>query len=87
MPGSNKKERSEAIQQAARRLLEERGVDVNEQVRILPLAKDLKTQTKCDISTAKKHVLMAVLHARGLISEKRWGGYREGAGRPVKEVE
>ena len=79
---SNTKTRSKEIRDAARALLVARSVDVNEQVHILSLAKDLKTQTGCDISTAKKHVLMAVLHARGLISEARWGGARPGAGRP-----
>lgn len=79
---SNTKARSEELREAARALLVARAVDVNEQVRILALAKELKAQTDCDISTAKKHVMMAVLHARGLISEARWGGARPGAGRP-----
>lgn len=83
---SNTKARSEELQTAARALLKARGVDVTQEVRILPLAKELKAQTDCDISTAKKHVTMAVLHARGLLSESRWGGVRPGAGRPANKA-
>lgn len=82
---TNTKARSEELRAAARALITARGIDVRQQVAILPLAKQLRVETGCDISTAKKHVTLAVMHARGLISEARWGGVRPGAGRPKAE--
>ena len=80
---NNTRERSAAIQAAARALLAARGVDVTKQVDYRPLAKELSEQTECHYDTAKRHIGTAVRRARGEASAARgWGGAREGAGRP-----
>lgn len=75
----NKKDRSDAIQEAARRLLEERQIDITQQVIIPPLAKGLAQQMNCHIDTAKRHIARAVRLARGEVAhEGTWGGVRRG---------
>lgn len=83
MSRPNSKARSEAIQRAARALLQEQQIDVNEQVVILPLAKLLVDRERCHLTTAKIHIATAIRRARGDITARRvWGGPRPGAGRP-----
>lgn len=83
----NTKARSEELQEAARTLLVTHEVDVNNQVALLPLAKDLMRLTGCEISTAKRHIAKAVRRARGVLSDAQWGGSRPGAGRPTEQQE
>ncbi len=81
---SNTKERSEAIQEAARALLDEQQIDVTAQVVIRPLAKLLAARMDCHYDTAKRHVATAIRCARGEFSSRQWGGSR-GGGRPPRE--
>lgn len=78
------KERVEAIQQAARRLLEEHH-DIMENLTLAKrreLAKILAKQVHCHPKTAKEHLTRALLRARGEWSEQQRGGARPGSGRP-----
>jgi DNA-directed RNA polymerase specialized sigma24 family protein len=83
----NTKARSDALQQAAQRLLEEHQVNVLQQVHYLPLAQELRSRTGCHIDTAKQHIMKAVRRKRGEFSESQWGGVRPGSGRPPKGEE
>lgn len=79
MAKTNKKDRSDAIQEAARRLLVERQIDITQQVDVLSLAKDLATELACHPDTAKRHIARAVRLARGETAhEGTWGGVRRG---------
>lgn len=78
----NSRGRVVELRAAAKALLIEQGVNVEEQVVVLPLAKILKERENCSIDAAKRHIARAVRLARGEISQERWGGYRPGAGRP-----
>jgi hypothetical protein len=80
----NNRERSDAIQAAARALLEERQVDIEQPVPYRELAPILVVRIKCDISTAKRHIVKAARIMRGELVAS-WGGKREGAGRPKGE--
>lgn len=78
---TSKKERSVAIQSAARALLVERQIDIEQSVPYRELAPVLVERVKCDISTAKRHIVKAARIMRGE-RVAQWGGAREGAGRP-----
>lgn len=80
----NNKERSSAIQAAARALLEERQIDIEQPVPYRELAPTLVARVKCDISTAKRHIVRAARIMRGEMVAQ-WGGKRDGAGRPPAE--
>lgn len=78
------KQRSEQLQTlAAEILLAASGVDVNQTVAIRPLAKLMETKCDAVYETCKRHIAKAVRRARGQVVAAR-GGYRDGAGRPVK---
>src|SRR5579859_1296512 len=62
---NNSKARSIALQQAARDLLVERGIDVRQQVDLQPLARALAQAQHCQMATAMRHVAQAVRRARG----------------------
>lgn len=79
------KARSDAIQEAAHRLLDEYQIDITRQVIILPLARDLAQRINCHIDTAKRHISRAIRYARGEETARVWGGPRPGAGKP-KEI-
>ena len=76
---NNTRERSDAIQTAARALLEARAVDITKQVDIAALVPALVEQTQCHADTAKRHIAKAVRRARGEAAAT-WGGARPGSG-------
>lgn len=81
------KERVEAIQQAARRLLEEHH-DITQPLTLAKrraLAKILAPQVGCVEVTARRHLTQALLRARGKWSKQR-GGARPGSGRPPVDL-
>jgi hypothetical protein len=86
MVAPNTKERSDAIQAAARALLVEREIDIKQQVLFRPLAQELVKRADCHYDTAKRHIAKAVRRARGEMAAQ-WGGAREGAGRPKEDGE
>jgi hypothetical protein len=77
------KERSEKLQALAAKILAASGADVTQAVSIRPLAKLMETKCDAVYETCKRHIAKAVRRARGQVVAAR-GGYREGAGRPVK---
>lgn len=73
----NTRARSEELRRAARALLIEQEIDVEEQVAIPPLATLLAKRESCHYTTAKLKIAQAIRLARGEISEERgWGGPR-----------
>lgn len=78
------KDRVNALQQAARSLLEERQIDVWQPYDFRRLAYDLSVANECHIETAKRHLARAARRMRGEQVPAR-GGPRPGAGRPRKE--
>lgn len=81
MSGRNK-QFTLATQEAARRIVIDQGVDITQQIAILPLAKLLIAETGCSIDTAKQHIARAVRRLRGEWVEARHGGLRPGGGSP-----
>lgn len=83
---ANTKARSEEIQQAARRLLESRKIDLTQQnldVAIQrDLAQQLASQASCHLNTAKRNIAAAAQYLRGERTATQWGGRRPGAGNP-----
>lgn len=84
---SNTKARSLEIQAAARALLLEHNVSINETASSRKYAPLLMERTGCGIDTAKRHIAKAQRIARGEYTHAKWGGPRPGAGRPEKETE
>lgn len=77
MPGPQKT-RAERTLALARELLVEEGVEVRQQVNLIPLAHILKERAGVSYDTAKRHVHRAVMLARGEMSKTpEWGGKRE----------
>lgn len=95
---TNRKERHLEILAAAARVIEEAGgveqIDTLDQEErrpaLLGMAKAVKEQTQCHISTAKRNIAKALRRARYKIVKERaveeaeaeWGGQRPGAGPP-----
>lgn len=73
----NTRKRSEELKKAARALLIEQQIDVNENVPIPPLAKLLMKRESCHYTTARLKIAQAIRLARGEITAARsWGGPR-----------
>lgn len=83
---SNTKARSQEIQAAARALLLEYNVSINETASSRKFAPLLMERTGCGIDTAKRHIAKAQRIARGEYTHAKWGGPRPGAGRPEQET-
>jgi hypothetical protein len=80
---------TEQVKQSALALVGNSGVNLLEQeVRILPLAKELMALTGCGIDTAKVKIARAARAIHGQVEAvSGWGGKRDNAtGRPRKEV-
>lgn len=84
MMSTNTKARSEEIQAAARALLVEYSVPLDERAprMLLPL---LMERTGCGVDAAKRHIAKAQRVARGEYAHAKWGGPRPGAGRPTED--
>jgi len=80
---ANTRERTAALQDAARAFLEARGVNIAEAVPIKALAPAFARAQACHLDTAKRHLAKAVRRMRGELVAS-WGGPRDGAGRPRK---
>ena len=77
----NTRARSEALQAAARALIEAHGIDLRDGVPIRALADELVNSQGCTLETARRHIAKAARRMRGEISAAdNWGGYRPGAG-------
>jgi hypothetical protein len=87
---ANTRARSEALQQAARALIERRGLDVTVANVPRPWANEFAEQHGCTIETARRHLAKAgrrMRHDASVEAERQWGGIRPGAGRPKKVAE
>lgn len=81
---NNTKERSQQLAQVARTIAEQHPEHVLNGGRLLPLAAQMVKTTGCSIDTAKRHIAKQLRLMRGELISK-WGGKREGAGRPTSE--
>jgi hypothetical protein len=82
---ANTRARSETLQQAARALIEARGLDVTIASVPRPWAAEFAEAEGCTLETARRHLAKAARRMRSDASEdaeRQWGGSREGAGRP-----
>lgn len=77
------KERVDALQQAARNLLEERQIDIWHPYGFRGLTVEFARANECHVETAKRHLARAARRMRGEQVPPR-GGPRPGAGRPRK---
>lgn len=83
----NTNARAAAIQAAAQRILAASGVDVNSEINVQPLARQLADENGCNYMTAKRHIRKAIDFAKGIPLPTR-GGPRGGGwpkGKPRKK--
>ena len=76
---TNTKERSSQLASIARRIAEAHPDHITHGGRLLPLAKEMMTETGCGVDAAKRHIAKQLRLIRGEIVAGKWGGRREGA--------
>lgn len=96
MSGRSKKFTA-ATKKAALDIVEQSGVNLllEQNITVLPLAKQLMEKTGCGIDTAKVRIAWAARRWRHMLAtgeplaerQPGWGGNRPGAGRPPNETE
>jgi hypothetical protein len=75
---TNTKERSSQLALAARRVAIAHPEHITQGGRLLPLAKEMMTETGCGVDAAKRHIAKQLRLLRGEIIANKWGGRREG---------
>lgn len=81
---NNTKDRSQQLAIVARAIADRHPDHVLNGGKLLPLAREMMTETGCNVDTAKRHIAKQFRLMRGELV-KQWGGSRPGAGRPPNE--
>ena len=82
----NTNARSVSIQVSAQFILKESGVDINDEINVQPLARQLADEADCSYDTAKRHIIKAINLAKGIPLPTRGGSRGGGFPKGTKRV-